>query len=212
MQFCTVQVQANRFAHQEEVLWRGCAKTVTAKNAIKNAFSQSLIELTQKKPIEKITVKEIVSRSQMGRQTFYNHFKDKYDLINWTHEQSYNQILEIYNCFNTNGYDRIFEFFQLLRNNKLFYEKLAQFEGQNSFEKFLFEHTMSYHKNCILKVYGESEINNSLLFSIRFFTNGFVSMAIEWIKNGMKDSPEYMAESIMNNMPTRLKRYYIYFT
>ncbi|WP_347519866.1 hypothetical protein [Ruminococcus sp. AF31-8BH] len=34
-------------------------------------------------PLEKITVKEIVEVSESTRQTFYPHFKDKYDLINW---------------------------------------------------------------------------------------------------------------------------------
>ena len=34
-------------------------------------------------PLEKITVGEIVGACGTTRQTFYRHFKDKYDLVNW---------------------------------------------------------------------------------------------------------------------------------
>ena len=34
-------------------------------------------------PVEKITVKEIVDACGTTRQTFYRHFQDKYDLVNW---------------------------------------------------------------------------------------------------------------------------------
>lgn len=33
--------------------------------------------------VEKITVKEIVDACGTTRQTFYRHFQDKYDLVNW---------------------------------------------------------------------------------------------------------------------------------
>ena len=36
--------------------------------------------------VEKITVKEIVDACGTTRQTFYRHFQDKYDLVNWYFE------------------------------------------------------------------------------------------------------------------------------
>ena len=47
------------------------------KTAITNAF----IELAKQKPIERITVKEIVSLAQINKSTFYAHYTDIYDLI-----------------------------------------------------------------------------------------------------------------------------------
>ena len=46
------------------------------KNNIFNAY----IELREKKPIEKITVKELTDKAQISKQTFYLHYKDIYDL------------------------------------------------------------------------------------------------------------------------------------
>ena len=53
----------------------------------RNRFIDSLKQLMEKKPLDKITVKEIVETSGMTRQTFYRNFKDKYDLVNWHFSQ-----------------------------------------------------------------------------------------------------------------------------
>lgn len=49
----------------------------------KKAIAGSLKELMRKKSLEKITVSDIVKNCGLNRQTFYYHFKDKYDLVNW---------------------------------------------------------------------------------------------------------------------------------
>lgn len=57
--------------------------TQQGKNAIDMVLAESLIELSTKKPIEKITIKEITDKAGVIRPTFYNHFQDKYELIEW---------------------------------------------------------------------------------------------------------------------------------
>ena len=42
---------------------------------------QSLKKLVMKKPFEKITIRDITDEAGLIRPTFYNHFKDKYDLL-----------------------------------------------------------------------------------------------------------------------------------
>ena len=57
--------------------------TQQGKNAIDLVLAESLIELSAKKPIDKITIKEITDKAGVIRPTFYNHFQDKYELIEW---------------------------------------------------------------------------------------------------------------------------------
>ena len=57
--------------------------TGQGKNAIDIVLSESLKELAQTRPIEKITIKEITDKAGVIRPTFYNHFQDKYELIEW---------------------------------------------------------------------------------------------------------------------------------
>lgn len=50
---------------------------------VKKLFADAIIELSNEKPLSKVTVTDIVKHVGTGRQTFYNHFLDKNDLIFW---------------------------------------------------------------------------------------------------------------------------------
>ena len=52
-------------------------KSKDTKELLKN----SLIELAKKKPIDKITIKQVSENAGVTSQTFYNHFSDKYDMV-----------------------------------------------------------------------------------------------------------------------------------
>jgi AcrR family transcriptional regulator len=43
---------------------------------VKRLLANALIELSEEKPLAKITVTDIVNRAGAGRQTFYNHFRE----------------------------------------------------------------------------------------------------------------------------------------
>ena len=57
--------------------------TGQGKTAIDTVLAESLKELSQNQPLEKITIKEITAKAGVIRPTFYNHFQDKYELIEW---------------------------------------------------------------------------------------------------------------------------------
>ena len=50
----------------------------------KRALEQSLKNLLLKKPLTKITVGDIAEDCGINRMTFYYHFKDIYDLVEWS--------------------------------------------------------------------------------------------------------------------------------
>ena len=52
-------------------------------NITKNALATALKELMKEKPFEKISISDICDSCGMNRKSFYYHFKDKYDLVNW---------------------------------------------------------------------------------------------------------------------------------
>lgn len=63
--------------------------SLLTKNAISNAF----LELSSKKSIDKITVKDIVGVCGITRQTFYYHFQDIMDVIEWSLQQKMEELL-----------------------------------------------------------------------------------------------------------------------
>jgi len=62
---------------------------VAESNITKKALSSALKELIQEKPFEKISVADICQKCNLNRQSFYYHFKDKYDLVNWVFDTEF---------------------------------------------------------------------------------------------------------------------------
>lgn len=50
----------------------------------KRALAASLKNMLLKKPLNKITINDIAEDCVIIRMTFYYHFKDIYDLVEWT--------------------------------------------------------------------------------------------------------------------------------
>ena len=63
----------------------------------KEALATALKKLLEQQPLSKISVKHITDYCNISRNTFYYHFKDKYELINW---MFYTDMLENVNSFN----------------------------------------------------------------------------------------------------------------
>lgn len=61
----------------------------------KKALANSLKKLLSKKTLDKITVKEITDNCGVNRQTFYYHFQDIYDLMEWIFEDELKALEEV---------------------------------------------------------------------------------------------------------------------
>ena len=53
-------------------------------NITKHALAESLKKLLLKKPLNKITINDLTTDCGISRMAFYYHFKDIYDLVEWT--------------------------------------------------------------------------------------------------------------------------------
>ena len=52
-------------------------------NITKRALAVALKELVESRPFSKISIGDICEQCAISRKSFYYHFKDKYDLVNW---------------------------------------------------------------------------------------------------------------------------------
>ena len=69
----------------------------TTKFAIAFAFKELLLE----KSIDKITINDITEKCGINRQTFYYHFHDIYELIEWICETDADHVLKQNKTYDT---------------------------------------------------------------------------------------------------------------
>ena len=58
-------------------------------NITKRSLASALKSLMEEMPLAKITVGDICEACNMNRKSFYYHFRDKYDLINWIYDTEF---------------------------------------------------------------------------------------------------------------------------
>ncbi len=59
---------------------------------VKQQITDALLQLLDKKSLEKITVRELAELCGISRQTFYYHFGDVFDVVDWWSRQSAEQM------------------------------------------------------------------------------------------------------------------------
>ncbi len=75
----------------------------------KRLLAKALKELLQEKPFDKITVNDVCDRALVHRATFYNHFTDKTDLLNFIFDEMQEEIYQ--NAFDIKDYSSIKELY-----------------------------------------------------------------------------------------------------
>ena len=111
--------------------------TNQGKNAIDTLLAESFKEIASSKPIEKITIKEITDKAGVIRPTFYNHFQDKYELLEWiVRRELMDGIRE--GIADGKFRESIITALSTMTEEKSFYTNAEKLTGQNSFKEILF--------------------------------------------------------------------------
>ena len=62
--------------------------------SMKRTIAEAFLTLARQKAVDKITVKDLVKECHISRQTFYYHFQDLLEVLEWTFQQMTQQTLE----------------------------------------------------------------------------------------------------------------------
>ncbi|MDG3132781.1 dihydroxyacetone kinase transcriptional activator DhaS [Streptococcus suis] len=122
------------------------ASSLITKKRIAKAFKSLLLKVD----FDKISIVDIMEIAQIRRQTFYNHFLDKYQLLDWIFENDlHDQITD--NLDFISGRQLLIELFSYFEKERWFYVKLFEIRGQNDFYTFYF----NYCKTLVEKIWRE---------------------------------------------------------
>ncbi len=177
------------------------------------ALAESLKELMKTKQLSKISINDIAENCGINRQTFYYHFKDKYDLVNWIYYSE--AVSGKADCSNYNSWsEEMYKTLIYLVENKSFYINALSERGQNAFDGYFFENTFQ----LIMGIINDISVNMNVIetdkkFIADFYTNAFVGVTVEWVKDGMKISPKTLVDKlnkiVEGSMLGAIKRYAI---
>ena len=162
----------------------------------KRALEQSLKNLLLKKPLTKITINDIADDCGINRMTFYYHFKDIYDLVEWACMEDARKALEENKTYDTwqQGFLQIFE---AVRSNKPFVLNVYRCVHQEQVEKYL----KPLVDDLILGVINEEAVGMTVReedkdFIAQVYSYIFIGLMLDWIKDDMREDPADIVERL----------------
>lgn len=153
-------------------------------NITKNALAASMKKLMAQKPFAKISVGDICDDCGMNRKSFYYHFKDKYDLVNWIFYVDFIGRIDWENC--KSEWSLLDDLCRYFYGERSFYENALQIEGQNSFKEYFFETLRPVILYYLQNAFPESAKKD---FYVTFFCDGFLTAIVRWLKEGADRIP-----------------------
>jgi len=164
-------------------------------NITKRALASALRELMEEVPFDKIQVAHICERCNMNRKSFYYHFKDKYDLVNWIFDTDFIAFTKD-RSISLNPDDR----WELIERtccyfyeNRRFYRNALKIKGQNSFSDHLREYCRPLVKNRITCLIDASIADD---FVIDFFADAMMCAIERWLMDKSCMPPDQFVAKI----------------
>ena len=146
-------------------------------NITKKALAMAMKELMEQIPFSKISVSDICEKCGMNRKSFYYHFKDKYDLVNWIFDVEFFQAVHVRDYNLPNWSWRFLEdSCQYFYENQSFYRKALQIEGQNSFVEHFRETLKPLLKMVVKNILADPQYEE---FCINFYSDAFIAALSE---------------------------------
>lgn len=164
---------------------------------VESLVIDALLKLVEQDGIalEKVTVKRLLEESGVSRQTFYNHFLDKNDLICQVYEQ------RMVPSFNDapKGFayrDELTAALKRMHGHGEFLRQACKLGGQNNLCDHMLERARAFDLEWHQRLWGDEPLSEELRLATYYHVTASVQMTIAWILSGFPSSEEELADLI----------------
>jgi len=166
----------------------------------KMVIRESLMELMKAKSILSISVKDICDIADISRSTFYDHYKDQYDLLKQIEDETlayFEDMLIRYKDKQTQRETNqmLEEMLTYIANNGSTIQVLLSENGDISFQKKLLYHFIMH--NQIIKYFSEKQNDETKPYYSVFLVHGAIGLIQHWLKENMAMPVPQLAKMLM---------------
>ena len=166
-------------------------------------IQDALVSLITEKGYEKVTIQDIIDRANVGRSTFYAHYRDKEDLLlRGVAEIAYGDELvervaeEIKTLKHAGVSDTLstLSMFQHVIVNRDLHKAMFRQSNENAILEKGTEYLYANIHAQLTQLAGEQQSAIPLAFLARYLTGGLMEVTKWWLENDEKYSPQEMDE------------------
>lgn len=156
----------------------------------KRAISASLKKLLLTKSLNKITIQDITDDCGINRQTFYYHFADIYDLVEWTCIEDTEKVLKENKTYDT-WQEGFLAVFVLAKKDKTFIDNIYRSVSLEMLEQYLYRLVYPLIKGVVDEKAKNLVVrDDEKRYIADFYKYAFVGVLLEWVRSDMREPPE----------------------
>lgn len=167
-------------------------------NATKKILAMSLKKLLAQRPLDDITIQDLVNDAQVSRKTFYYHFRDIYDLLDWVFVDEGKRVLEGRPSAETwqQAMRNVFSYFG---ENRAMILNVCRCVQKDSGP--LKEHVTRLIQPLLQQIFDaqpnrERVTEEDRAFILELYSYGLVELFLNWINRGMKPEASRLMDQI----------------
>ena len=167
-------------------------------NSAKETIKQTFINLLEENPFDKITVTDIVQRSNINRNTFYYHFQDIYSLLDEILKEeikkNFKPAENVKDSLETGWVEGFLHSIQFIKEHKRTAYHLYNSECREQLEKFQLEIISTTMHSIIQDIASDLSIEEETLNILsQFYAFALTGIINDWFQRGMNyDLEEYV--------------------
>lgn len=171
------------------------------KENTKKALFHAMVTCLEKNNFNDITTIELAKTAGISRSSFYTHYKDKYEMIEYYQQDFFKELEHIILSHDGNKAAALLDMFTLLAKDELL-SALLSHNGTQELQGFI----LNKVRLLLSKDLGETTNRPYLTLTEKEYTSIYFSHAIvgicqSWISNGKKESPQEMTNFLMKLLP-----------
>lgn len=173
-----------------------------SKDITKQHITDSFNVLSRKYQLDKITVNMIVETAGISKSTFYRHFFDKYDVMNYNYKRVLDDIFTRNACKSWN--ELFLSILAFLEKDINRVKHAFLYLGENSYEQYVFEYSFNrMNEKCIEK--RGCSLSQEEIYTAKLIIYGCVYAVKDWVFSDKRISRQELAIQIDNAIPDKYK-------
>lgn len=154
------------------------------------AIMDSFVKLLNQRPLDKITVKDIVQDCGISRNTFYYHYQDIYDLL----QATFSAVLENVLTENvTTWRESLVACTRFALENRRAIYHIYRSSNREQLDRYLYKVTgQSMEKLIRYQTRGMQVSDEDIRYLTLFYKHAIVGTLLEWLENDMKADVEHV--------------------
>ena len=163
-----------------------------AKGLTQRAIKTSFIKLLNERPLDKISVKDIVEDCGVNRNTFYYHFQDIYALVADILEEEARKVLGT-DHMTDQWQESFIQATQFAMENRRAVYHIYNSVNREKLEQYLLQISDDLMGKFVrAQAAGLDVDEEDLQYITAFYKYAVAGIILDWLQNRMKDDPEYI--------------------